>query len=233
MTVEKRENPLVSIAFNIAIPGALFYKLGDWTPLEPLPVLVIAIAFPIIYGLQDLLRRGKYNAISILAFVSLLLTGGFGLMKMEGIWFAVKEAAIPGVIGIAVVVSLWTRYPLVRTLLYNEKVIDVPKVDKMLAALNNKGKFDRLLLNTTLLLAASFVLSAVLNFVLAVVILQSPAGTEEFNKELGKMTALSYPVIVVPCMIVTMFALWLLLSGIKKLTGLKLEDIFKAPPPKK
>ena len=40
------------------------------------------------------------------------------------------------------------------------------------------------------------------------------------------MTALSYPVIVLPCMAVTLFALWRLLAGIKRLTGLNLEAVF-------
>jgi L-amino acid N-acyltransferase YncA len=81
-------------------------------------------------------------------------------------------------------------------------------------------------------LAASFLLSSILNFFLAVFILKSPPGTAEFNAELGKMTALSYPVIVIPSMVVLGLALWKLLSGIKALTGLQLEEIFNHPEKK-
>ena len=41
------------------------------------------------------------------------------------------------------------------------------------------------------------------------------------------MTALSYPVIMVPSMFILGFILWRLTKGIKKMTGMELEDIFK------
>ena len=154
-------------------------------------------------------------------------------MQLDGFWFAVKEAAVPGLISVVVIGSLWTKYPLVKTILYNEKIINVEAVNHELEKSGNEVAFNKLLVVTTWLLALSFVLSAILNFVLAIVLLKSPTGTPEFNKELGVMTAWSYPVIAIPCMIVTMLALWKLLSGIKKLTGLEIEAIFKTPPPKK
>jgi hypothetical protein len=83
------------------------------------------------------------------------------------------------------------------------------------------------------LLTISFLLSAVLNFGLARHLLRSPAGTPEFNAELAKMHLLSWPVSVLPSMIMTMFALWRLLSGLKELTGLTMDEIFRTPPPKK
>ena len=65
-----------------------------------------------------------------------------------------------------------------------------------------------------------------MNFGLAIYILKSPPGTEAFNQELGKMTALSFPVIMLPCLVVTGFAIWYLNKGIRNLTGLSSEDIF-------
>ena len=97
---------------------------------------------------------------------------------------------------------------------------------------NNENAFDKLLISSTYVLAISFLLSAVLNFILARVILKSPSGSVEFTQELGKMTALSWPVIVIPSTIVMAYALWRLFAGIKRLTGLGMEDVFKTPPPK-
>jgi hypothetical protein len=42
------------------------------------------------------------------------------------------------------------------------------------------------------------------------------------------MQWMSWPVIVVPSMGMMMFALWRLLGGIKRLTGLELEEVFHA-----
>jgi hypothetical protein len=60
---------------------------------------------------------------------------------------------------------------------------------------------------------------------LAKVILQSPPGTEAFNEELGKMTALSYPVIALPMMIILMGTLFYVFRSIKQLTNLTLEEL--------
>ena len=50
----------------------------------------------------------------------------------------------------------------------------------------------------------------------------SEPGTTAYTEELGRMTALSYPVIVIPSMVLLIAALWYLFSQIGKITG---EDI--------
>ena len=53
-----------------------------------------------------------------------------------------------------------------------------------------------------------------------------------FNAELGKMNALSWPVIAIPSTIIMMVALWKLITGLTHLTGLKLEDMMHEPQKK-
>ena len=221
-----RENLLVNIACNILLPSLVLSKLSQESRLGPVVSLLLALAFPVGYGVFDFSRRRQANFISIIGFVSVLLTGGLGLMKVGGIWFALKEAAVPLVIGVMVLISLRTKRPLVRELLFNEQVINVPKVHDALAANGKEGEFEALLVRSSYLLAAGFLLSAVLNFGLARYLLRSPAGTPAFNEELGKMNLLSWPVIVLPSMAITMYALWQLLRGIETLTGLDFEAIF-------
>ena len=112
------------------------------------------------------------------------------------------------------------------------RIIDVEKVHRTLVLRDNENPFDKLLVSSTYVLAFSFLLSAILNFILARVLLKSPSGSVEFTQELGKMTALSWPVIVIPSTVVMAYALWRLFAGIKRLTGLGMEDVFKTPPPK-
>ena len=229
---EKQENLLINLLFNVVAPALILSKLSPETRLGPLWSLIVALAFPITYGVWDLISRKKWNFFSILGFISVLLTGGLGLMHVDGIWFAVKEAAIPAIFGVAVVGSLWTKTPLVRTFLYNDKILDTGKVHTVLEERSSVGAFEKLLFNATWLLSSSFFLSAVLNFGLARYILKSPSGTPEFNAELGKMTALSWPVIFIPSTVILLLALWYLLAGIRRLTGLTLDDIFREPPKK-
>jgi hypothetical protein len=228
----KKENLLLNLVFNVGLPTLVLSKLSKEELLGPVLGLVVALAFPLGYGVWDYLERRKTNFISILGFASVLLTGGLGLLQVGGMGFAIKEAAVPSVIGLAVLISLRTKTPLVRSLLYNEQVIDVERVDAALAEKGSRNDFDRLLVNSSYLLATSFIVSAALNFTLARYLLKSPPGTAEFNAELGKMHLLSWPVIVVPSMAMMIFALWRLLHGIKLITGLDLEQIFRAPPEK-
>lgn len=222
-----RESVLLSLGINIAIPAFILMKLSGENAFGPVGGLVVALIFPLTYGLVDFWRRREWNIVSILGFVSVLLTGGIGLLQLDPKWIAVKEAAVPAVIGLAVVGSLRTRFPIVRTLLYNDKIIRVDEVDSALEQRGNRGAFERTLVNASWMLAASFFVSAVLNFVLAKLIVRSPPGTTQFNEELGRMTALSYPVIVVPSMIIMIAALWYLFSSIHRLTELELERILK------
>ena len=107
-TMHKRENTFHSLLFNILIP-VVFLTQGDRIISNAATVLGISLAFPVIYFILDFKRRRKANFISILGFVSILLTGGVGLLQLPRFWFIVKETAIPAIIGLAVAGSLFTR----------------------------------------------------------------------------------------------------------------------------
>ncbi|MFM8336491.1 MAG: VC0807 family protein [Opitutaceae bacterium] len=222
----KRENLLLNLACNIALPTLVLTKFSGEDRLGPMWGMVVALAFPFGYGVVDVIRRRKTNFFSIVGILSVLLTGGLNQLKADVFWFAVKEAAVPTLFGIAVVWSGRTKRPLVRELLWNEQVIDTARVDAVLTERNQHAAFERLLAQATNGLAVSFLLSAVLNYGLARYLLKSPPGTEAFNAELGRMNLLSWPVIVLPYMVVTMFVLWRLLNGFTQLTGLQLEEVF-------
>ena len=228
-----RENVFLNLGFNLLIPVFVLNQgkklLGKY--LEPyfdnvaVAILIIALLFPIIYFVYDYFKRSKYNLLSIIGLISVLLTGGIGIMEISTRWFAVKEAAIPSLLGIAVIISLKTPWPLIRTLLYNPEIIHVDKVHQALQEHSKESAFEKLLKRCTWLLAFSFLLSGFLNYVLARRMVVSPSGTDAFNNEVSKMMFWSWPIIVVPSLIITLIILWLLLSGIQKMTGLNFESI--------
>ncbi|HYP17063.1 MAG TPA: VC0807 family protein [Opitutus sp.] len=228
----QKENLLVNLVFNVALPVFVLSKLSTPERLGPVGGLLTALAFPLGYGVWDFLRRRQANFLSIIGFVSVLLTGGLGLMHIGGLGFAIKEAAVPAIIGLAVLASMKTKRPLVRTFLYNPQVIDTQRIDVALAARGTQSGFERLMVSSTYLLALSFGVSAILNFALARYLLTAAPGTPAFNAQLGQMQLWNWPVIVLPSMAMTIFALWRLLSGIQKLTGLTLDEMFHAPAKK-
>ncbi len=222
---KKQESLLANILLNIVIPTVILTKLSSADYLGPKWAIVVALAFPIAYGLYDFRGSRKINIFSALGVISIFLTGGISLLELDAQYIAIKEAAIPGIIGLATLISTRTRFPLVKTFLYNDKVLQIEKVDAALEEYGTEKEFQKTLQNASYLVATSFFLSSALNYGLAKYLLVSPPGTEAYTAELGKMTALSFPVIAVPATMVMMCALYYLFSNIRKLTHLDLEDI--------
>ncbi len=224
-TPEHKQRPLVDLLVSIVIPSVILMKFSGEANLGPHQALILALAFPLGWGLFELIRYRKYNFIALLGIVSVFLTGGIGLLKLDPQWLAVKEAAVPGVIGLVVLFSTRTRYPLIRTLLYNEKVLNVPRIDERLRQRGLTEVFEQRLLKATYFLAGTFFFSSFMNYVVAKWIVVSPAGTEAFNAELGRMTLVSYPMIAIPSMLMMMAILFYLWRTIHGLTGLKMEEV--------
>jgi len=222
---EHKPRPMVDLLVSIIIPSAILMKLSGADDLGASGALIFALAFPLGWGLFELFRYRKFNFIALLGLVSVLLTGGIGLLKLDPQWLAVKEAAIPGLIGIAVLISTYTRYPLIRTLLYNPAVINTAKIQQKLDEHGNNEIFENRLQSATYWLSATFLFSAVMNYVLAKWIVTSPAGSAAFNEELGQMTLLSYPVIAIPSMIMMMAIFYFLWRTIQGATGLTLDEL--------
>ena len=230
----KQENALLNIGLNVALPVFIMSKgpKAEWLTsiagqlsLKPgIAAMILALIFPISYGIYEFSVRRKYNFFSILGFISVLMTGLMTIRKVDKEWIAWKEAAIPSLLGLAVLASLKTKNPLVRLFIYNDQVMQVEKVNARLRDSNNETAFENLLRTCTLWLALSFLISAILNFILAKVFIQSETSTEAFVQEMGKMTFWSYIIILVPSMTIMIFILYRLVQGIQKMTGLTMEE---------
>jgi len=241
---EPRENLFLNLIFNFGLPIIILRKANDWigdlliqwfevpteSKLVPSILLGLALLFPFFYGAYDLLKRKKWNIFSILGIISVLLTGGIGLIPGGTVnMFAIKEAAIPAIIGFVTLFSLRSKKPLVELLLYNPQVFDIEKIENELKIRDTKSEFKKLLFKCTWLLAATFLLSAILNYYLSktIVVTEPFVDANAFNNEIGEMMIWSYLVIIAPCMLVSGYALWTLIKGIKALTGLNMESALR------
>ncbi len=220
-----KSRPMVDLLVSIIIPSVILMNLSGGDDLGASGALIVALAFPVSWGLFELFKYKKFNFIALLGLISVLLTGGIGLLQLDPQWLAIKEAAIPGVIGVVVLISAFTPYPLIKTLLYHPGIMNVDKIQLKLNSNNNREIFERRLQNATYWLSATFLFSAIMNYTLARWVVTSPAGSAAFNEELGQMTLLSYPVIAIPSMIMMMTIMYYLWRTIHDMTGLKLEEI--------
>lgn len=222
---DHKPRPWVDLLVSIVIPSVILMKLSGDEYLGNTWALLIGLAFPLGWGLFELIRYRKKNFIAVLGVISVGLTGGIGLMEIDARWLAVKEAAVPLVIGLAVLVSTRTKYPLVRTLLYNPSVLDVDKIQQSLKERNCEQEFEDRLMKASYFFAGTFLFSAIMNYVLARWIVTSPSGTQAFNEELGRMTLVSYPMIAIPSMLMMIAIFFYLWRTIRRLTGHTLEEV--------
>jgi hypothetical protein len=247
-----QEHPLVNILINVLIPVlALSYLSKDpefqqaigkavrpWH-IGPVKALVVALAFPIGYGAWHFIKTRKANFFSALGLVSVLLTGGLTIYLWNGdgtvkahadVLFGLKEASIPLILGIAVIGSHYTPSPLLRVFLYSDSLFDIPKIERLVEETGAQEKYRGILFEATLLFAASFFLSTVMNFGLALFFLgdldHTAANARElYNERVAKLTGWGFAVIGVPILIFLFFTLRRLLTQLRGLTGLKEDEL--------
>jgi len=224
-TKQNSGNLFVELIVCVILPTLILKYLSPEDQLGPVYGLILGLSLPLGFGIYQFVQEKKFGFIPALGFISILLTSSIGLLELDSKYIAIKEAAIPLIIGIGTIISLKTPYPLVKTFIYNDKILQINKVDAALEKNQSQSLFDQALKVATYILAGSFLLSAILNYVLAKIIVTSPSGTPEFNDQLGTMNLLSYPVITIPCVIVMIIAMMYLFKKIKTLTGLELDDI--------
>ena len=233
---------LTQLVVNIVIPvlvliylkkdswlGNLFDGWIDESKSFNKIAFIIALAFPIGYGCKEFFTSHKINFFSVIGTVNIALTGGMGLLEFPPNQIAIKEAAVPALLGLAILISLKTPFPLVRSLIFNEQLMQVKKIEAILDQNNTRQAFEKTLTTSTLIVAASSFLAACTNYFLAIFVLKSPPGTEQFNDEMARMIALSYPVNALPATLVTLVAVFYTYKNIRKFTGLPLEEVLNIP----
>ena len=220
-----QRRPLTDLLVSIIIPSVILMKFSGDDDLGVTGALIIALAFPLCWGALDLFKHSKFNVFALLGLISVGLTGGIGLLQLDQQWLAIKEAAIPGLIGLAVLASTRTRYPLIRALLYNANMLNIEKIQQRLEETNNHALFETRLQQATYLLSGTFFFSSVVNYLLASWIVTSPTGSAAFNEELGRLTLLSYPMIALPATLMMMAILYFIWRVVHDMTGLSMEEL--------
>lgn len=222
---QKSDNPFVNLIINIILPTLILTKLSGEQFLGPTAGLCIALIIPFSYGVYSLIKERKINWFSIIGLISISLTGILGLLSLDAKWIILKEAGIPTVLGLIVLLSIKTPFSIVKKILINNQIFNMEIINSKLTEKNNTELFVKKHRVAGLLLACSFFISGILNYYLATNILVSSPGTETFNEELGLMTAYSFPVIAIPSMLILFLIFMYIVSSIKKLTGLDFDGM--------
>ena len=214
--MESNQSSLSNILFNIFIPVMILNK-GGKVGLTPSQALLIALAFPLFFGLYSLIKEKKMNYISVLGLINILFSGILTILALGGIWFAVKEA----------------QTPFFKILFLNPGAFNVSQIHEKLDTDDKKLIFERLMKTSTQWLSASFLVSAILNFGLSLYIftplsesLSVNEKQELLNQQLSQMTMTSLVVILVPMMLFVGSILYFAFRKTTKITGLTMDQLF-------
>ena len=221
--MNKSSYSFLNLICNLIIPTIILTKFSSENTLGSFYGLLIALSFPIFYGLSEFYFNRKINFFSILGLISVLLTGGIGIFQFPSNWLAIKEAFIPGIFGMAVIISAYTKYPLLK--MFFEQTLNIDGLREKLTRSENDW-FSARFRFSSLILGGTFFISSFLNFFLATWIVVSEPGTEAFNQELGLMNLLSLPIVALPMMVILMAIMWYLLNDTLKKVGLTWEEFF-------
>lgn len=216
---------MISLLINIAIPTVIMTRFAGDDKLGAINALLLALAFPFIYGVYEMAKNRKVGWVPVLGLVSIAISGGIGLLKLPPEWVAVKEAMIPAILALVILVSSWIGKPLARV--FMDAIVDKDRIYPVLEEQGKMEDYERRSSVATWMLAGTFLLSAALNFILAKIIVTADGGTQQYTEQIGRMTALSFPVITIPVFIALTASILYIMSTISKLTGLEMDEVLK------
>lgn len=238
MSKSNPNNSFTHILVNIILPVYILNKGTKWG-LTPTNALFIALALPLCSGVYSIYKNKKMDFISLLGLLNILISGTLSLMALGGIWFAIKEALFPLLIGVFVLFSSFGNSPFFESLFLNPAAFDVDKIQQKISEMQKENDFRNLMKKSTQLLSLSFLMSAFLNFFLALKIftpLSESLTTEQkqdlLNQQLGQMTMYSLLVILVPSIVFLGAILFYTFKQMTVLTGLSTNDLFIQEKPK-
>lgn len=222
---------ILLIIVNVILPIVILNKMtAAWGAV---PTLLVALAFPIAGGIYEKIKANKWSMISLLGFVNILITGALALSGLNGIWFALKEAIFPSLVGLFVFYSAKTSSPFMQTLFLNPKTV---KVDLLKEKIEEKGMsetFQGWIQSSTRQLSLSFFMSAVINFAIGLRVFAPILETLSFeernqilNKQIAEMHSMSFMILTVPSFLAIFFIFTRLLKKIEATTGIKSDDLF-------
>jgi hypothetical protein len=219
-------NPLVELLLTIVLPSLVLDQLSKPSSLGPFWALVVSLMFPVGFGAWCLWKKTGWNVFSVLGFVTILLSGSLGLLKLDAFWFAVKESAMPIMLGLAFPLSHRFGRPLINALIMQPHLLNVKLLNDSLTDGTKRNLFNAALFRASCGMGVGMIGSAVGNFFLALWLLSGKVpGSEDFVKGIGKLNWMGLLVVGVPMMVVILFVFMWLLGRIGKITGLERDDL--------
>jgi len=229
METAKPPNGLLDVVLTVLLPSATLEWLSyaQWLgSAAPVWALVLASLIPLGYGVYCWVNKTGLNFFSVFGLAAIIITGALGLSKLDAFWFALKEASVPVLLGFCFPLSFLWKRPLIEALLMQPQVLNVTLVRQKVSTEPAATGFQFLLKSASWQMGGIMMLSAVINFALAIWLLEGKAPqTPEHNSALSKLNWGGMLVIGIPMLGAMMFIMLRFFRQLATLTGLEREDI--------
>ena len=216
---------MLAAMLNVVFPALAITLLSPEEILGPSLAFLVALVLPLSYGVIYFSLNSRISIFSLIGLISVILTGSFGIMQLSPFWMIAKETGIPLVIGLVIIWTGKLNRPFMGILL--TEIMDMKLVEDDYASKNKTKKLKKDIRKSNSMFASVFFVGAALNFFVAFSILSSEPGTPEYASEVGRFTAISYPLIVVPVIVMLGLVFAFLASDIEKTTGKDITDYMK------
>jgi len=239
---QQEENPLMNIIINVIAPVLILSQMSKemekaWH-VGPEKAMYFALALPLGYGVYHFIKTKKLNIFSVVGVISVLLTGiitviiwnNEALRPQAALLFGIKEAVQPLILGSLFLLTHKSKSPLFNAFVYSDALFNVKKIEQEIEAEGSQKEYHSLLWKSTLLFFGSFLISAVLNLFVAFYFLQDLDPTSiswavEYNDAVAKIMGWGFLIIGAPLIIIGIFIIYYLITGLKKLTHFELEGL--------
>ena len=226
----------VLILDNCSATGDKLWHLGTtWA-------MVVALALPIGCGIYSLVTERKIEAMTAFGLLGTILTGIVTIYANTGDalairpdtpwWYAAKEAIIALLLAGAMLVSGGREGSLLRACVYSDALFDIRRIENTVQEKGLSNGYNSILSRAALMTAGSLLLSAIMNFGLALYFLlpvpDMPAAeqAEQYNYAVSKMTWMGYLIIGVPLLATLFLVIRYLGKSLTQLTNLPDDQVY-------
>lgn len=189
------------LILNLALPSlALEYLNGSRGLGSPLMALSVGVTFPLISAALELRREGKLGLLPMLGLINTLFSGGFALVSVNRHWFPYKESALPLIIALLVFATLFSEKTAFERMIENQDELPFKDLKE-----SEPVGMKKIFTVSTLMLALSFTISSLLNFLLAQKVFVDPyppitpeLDAQLLNSQLSEMNWKGFVILFVP-----------------------------------
>ena len=214
---------ILQLLLNFVLPLIVLTRFSSDTSLGPTKGLVLALSFPVVYELYNVIKYKKLSWLSVVSISGILITGLISLLKLSVGWLALRRSIPYAVIASGIIIAEGFRYSPAEKIA--EQILDIKKIK---SAINSpEVSLKNLFKKCSYLAAALFATIAAVSYILTRLVITSPLDTPEFNQQYASLRIWSIVAITIPLLAGIVAIVMYLVSKLEKETKLDAETFMK------